>query len=102
MDPRRIELFNERMWYGARPGIPERIKVLAAIDIALWDIKAKWLGVPVYELLGGQVPRPDPAVLVPLRVVPRGVAGDRRPSRDVTYAEWAAGARDVVARATRS
>ena len=29
------------------------MKVLAAIDLALWDIKAKWLGVPVYELLGG-------------------------------------------------
>lgn len=27
---------------------------LAAIDIALWDIKGKALGVPVYELLGGR------------------------------------------------
>ena len=26
---------------------------IAAIDIALWDIKGKALGVPVYELLGG-------------------------------------------------
>ena len=52
-DPRRIELMNERIWYGGRPGVPERMKVLAAMDIALWDIKAKWLGVPVYELLGG-------------------------------------------------
>ena len=29
------------------------MKVLAAIEIALYDIKGKWLGVPVYELLGG-------------------------------------------------
>ncbi len=28
---------------------------ISAIDIALWDIKGKALGVPVYELLGGQV-----------------------------------------------
>jgi galactonate dehydratase len=27
----------------------------AAIDIALWDIKGKHLGVPVYELLGGRM-----------------------------------------------
>jgi galactonate dehydratase len=28
---------------------------IAAIDIALWDIKGKALGVPVYDLLGGLV-----------------------------------------------
>ena len=28
---------------------------VSAIDIALWDIKGKALGVPVYELLGGQM-----------------------------------------------
>lgn len=27
---------------------------ISAIDIALWDIKGKQLGVPVYELMGGQ------------------------------------------------
>ena len=53
-DPRRIELMNERIWYGGRPGVPERQKVLAAIDLALWDIKAKWLGVPGLRALGGK------------------------------------------------
>jgi len=28
---------------------------LSAVDVALWDLKAKALGVPLYELLGGKV-----------------------------------------------
>lgn len=28
---------------------------ISAIDIALWDIKGKALGVPIYDLLGGRV-----------------------------------------------
>ena len=31
------------------------MSAISAIDIALWDIKGKKLGVPVYELLGGRV-----------------------------------------------
>src|SRR5215212_2873220 len=30
---------------------------ISAIDIALWDIKGKALGVPIYELLGGRATR---------------------------------------------
>lgn len=36
---------------GGQKGLP--IAALSAIDIALWDIKGKALGVPVYKLLGG-------------------------------------------------
>ncbi|KAJ2905215.1 mandelate racemase/muconate lactonizing protein-like protein [Zalerion maritima] len=31
------------------------MSALAGIDIALWDLKAKRLGVPIYQLLGGKV-----------------------------------------------
>jgi L-alanine-DL-glutamate epimerase-like enolase superfamily enzyme len=96
-DPRRIELMNERIWYGGRPGVPERQKVLAAIDLALWDIKAKWLGVPVYQLIGGKFRDRIPLYwshFASYRAVWPEVVG-AKPER--TYAEWAAGARDVVA-----
>lgn len=53
LDPRRIEHIGKRLWDSGRAGVPERMKVIGAIDIALHDIKGKWLGVPVYELLGG-------------------------------------------------
>lgn len=31
------------------------MSALSGIDIALWDLKAKRLGVPIYQLLGGKV-----------------------------------------------
>lgn len=36
-------------------GGPLTVSAISAIDIALWDIKGKALGVPVYKLLGGKV-----------------------------------------------
>lgn len=96
-DPRRIEPFNERMWYLARPGVPERIKVLAALDLAFWDIKAKWLGVPVYELLGGRFHDRIPLYwshFATYRAVWPEVLGVEP---QFSYRDWAEGARDVVA-----
>jgi galactonate dehydratase len=96
-DPRRIELLNERIWYGGRPGVPERVKVLAALDLALWDIKAKWLGVPVYQLIGGKFRDRIPLYwshFASYRAVWPEVVGQKP---EFTYADWAAGARDVVA-----
>ncbi|MEY4408001.1 MAG: D-galactonate dehydratase [Chloroflexota bacterium] len=55
-DPMRIEHHWQRLSRGFF--FPhDRIagSALAAIDIALWDIMGKALGVPVYQLLGGRV-----------------------------------------------
>ncbi|WP_055045745.1 mandelate racemase/muconate lactonizing enzyme family protein [Devosia sp. A16] len=56
-DPSRIErlwhkLFRSFTYMGSRGAACECV---SAIDIALWDIRGKVLGLPVYELLGGAV-----------------------------------------------
>jgi L-alanine-DL-glutamate epimerase-like enolase superfamily enzyme len=53
-DPRPIELRYWDLYRMARQS-PGGIaaKAIAGIELALWDIKAKALGVPVYELFGG-------------------------------------------------
>src|SRR5437764_506493 len=53
-DARRIEDTWQYLYKGAywRRG-PVTMTAIAAVDTALWDIKGKALGVPVYQLLGG-------------------------------------------------
>ena len=54
-DPFRIEHLWQTMWRGGfYPSGQILSAAIAAIDLALWDIKGKALGVPVYELLGGR------------------------------------------------
>jgi galactonate dehydratase len=56
-DPSRIEHLWDRMYrlsFWAQGGGPVVFGGMSAIDEALWDIKGKSLGVPVYELLGGR------------------------------------------------
>lgn len=54
-DPFRIEDFNQNFLRSVYFRGSVIMSAISAIDIALWDIKGKKLGVPVYELLGGRV-----------------------------------------------
>src|SRR5581483_7923838 len=52
----RIEAIWQEMflaWF--YPPGREKVHALGALDLALWDIKGKALGVPIHELLGGSV-----------------------------------------------
>ena len=54
-DPFRIEHIWQTLWRsGFHPSGQVLSSAIAAIDIALWDIKGKALDVPVYDLLGGR------------------------------------------------
>jgi L-alanine-DL-glutamate epimerase-like enolase superfamily enzyme len=53
-DPGRIQHLWQMMYRGwFYPAGREKLHALGALDLALWDLKGKQLGVPVYELLGG-------------------------------------------------
>ncbi|WP_033345031.1 D-mannonate dehydratase ManD [Catenuloplanes japonicus] len=54
-DPARIEDTWQYLYRGAywRRG-PVTMTAIAAVDVALWDIKGKVAGLPVYQLLGGR------------------------------------------------
>src|SRR5207245_2948119 len=56
LDPSRIEQhwqYLYRTYHNVRGG-PIATAAISGIEIALWDLKGKALGVPVYELLGGR------------------------------------------------
>lgn len=55
-DPSRIEFLYQKMYRQSfwRVGVIG-LSAISGIEQALWDIKGKSLGVPVYELLGGAV-----------------------------------------------
>jgi L-alanine-DL-glutamate epimerase-like enolase superfamily enzyme len=57
MDPMNIELIWNKLHRNTFWGMGGGTVIfsgISAIDIALWDIKGKALGVPVYKLLGGK------------------------------------------------
>src|SRR5439155_2661798 len=69
-DPLEVErlwetMYRASVWFGRRS---VAIHAISGIDLALWDIRGKVLGKPVYELLGGAFRREAPAyasVLMP-------------------------------------
>ncbi len=74
-DPRNISGLWERMYSGVRAhhafqygrSFPElgrrglRLSAISGVDLALWDLLGKSLGVPVYQLLGGKCRETIPA-----------------------------------------
>ena len=53
-DPIAVELLWDqmyRMMIHGRKG--ETMRAISAVDCGLWDIRGKWMGQPVYRLLGG-------------------------------------------------
>jgi len=61
-DPTATERVWDKMYrhlIHSRKGHP--MFAISAIDVALWDLKGKWLGKPVYRLLGGPVRDSIPA-----------------------------------------
>ncbi|CAG9990697.1 unnamed protein product [Clonostachys byssicola] len=56
MEADEIEQIWQKSWrMGFYRGGPVFMSALSGIDIALWDLKARKLGLPIYELLGGKV-----------------------------------------------
>jgi L-rhamnonate dehydratase len=61
-DPCATEQLWERLDRAARHEPDRRtMGAISALDCALWDLKAKWLQVPVYRLLGGPTRTEIPA-----------------------------------------
>ncbi len=55
LDARKIDfiwtkIYRDMNWLGQAGPL---LSAISAVDIALWDIKGKALGVPIYQLLGG-------------------------------------------------
>src|SRR5438105_504596 len=57
-DPFKIEALWSEMYdhsFWAKGGGPIVFAGISALEQALWDIKGKCLGIPVYEMLGGKM-----------------------------------------------
>src|SRR5215471_17025740 len=75
-DPRDIERLTAKI----RRGVAANPFTKSGLEIALWDILGKSVGLPVYRLLGGRIRE-----MVPIKMSVSGVA----PERAAQLAEWA-------------
>ena len=70
-DPMQVEHLYQSMYIGSfYRGGPVLGSAISGIDQALWDIRGKVMGIPVYEMLGGPVDAQRRA-----RVLSRGSRG---------------------------
>lgn len=97
-DPLRIEELCQRLYIGTamngRRGAV--IHALCAVDMALWDIKGKVLGKPIYELLGGAK---QPHVVPYASLQP---AGNRWQEYRDSLCEWADRAKGLGFKAVKA
>lgn len=81
---------TEHLWQtmtrcGFFPATGVGAAAVSAIDIALWDIKAKSYGVPLYELLGGQVREKIYSYTHIHGLTPKALAQDARDKYDAGW-----------------
>jgi galactonate dehydratase len=86
-DPNHIEaiwqeIYRNYTYLGSRGPITT---LISGIDIALWDIKGKALGRPIYDLLGGPVRDDIPLYTHPAYGTPEAMAESSREAVDEGY-----------------
>ena len=54
MDPRQVNAIARRVIETIQDAGHVHRLAMAGIEVACWDILGKWLGVPIYQLLGGR------------------------------------------------
>jgi galactonate dehydratase len=93
-NPFKIEAIWQEIYMGMfYPPGREKIHAQGALDLALWDIKGKALGLPVHELLGGAVRNYLECYVTGGVPVPGAKPGERPPLRDRARAAIQAGYR---------
>jgi L-alanine-DL-glutamate epimerase-like enolase superfamily enzyme len=96
-DPFRIEAIWQEMfiaWF--YPPGREKTHAMGAMDLALWDLKGKAMGIPVHQLLGGAVRRHCECYATS-GVLASGPLRDRaRAAIDAGYRAFRMGAADVA------
>src|SRR5919198_3836879 len=57
-DPSRIEYLWHKLYasFNSLGSLGFVSALISGVDIALWDLRSKALGLPIYELLGGRAP----------------------------------------------